>query len=82
MVYMSAGKMARNQASICNRQNVCGGIKKPGLAPTVGYFLSSNPSLIRAKNTAYGDTCDRKFVSFTIQTQRYGYRAVHGGNMG
>ena len=40
MVYMSGGKMARNAASIVNRQNVCGGMKKPGLAPSVGSFLS------------------------------------------
>jgi hypothetical protein len=79
---MSGGKMARNQASICNRQNVCGGVKKPGLAPTVGYFLSSNPSLIRAKNTSFNDSCDKKFISLAVQTQKYGYHAVHGGNMG
>ena len=36
MVLMSAGKSARNQASIVNRTNVCGGMKKAGLAPRVG----------------------------------------------
>jgi hypothetical protein len=79
---MSGGKMARNVASIINRQNVCGGVKKAGLAPSVGYFLSSNPNLIRAKNTAYRDKCgpDKRFP--VIQTQKRGYHAVHSGNMG
>jgi len=78
---MSGGKMARNAASIVNRQNVCGGMKKPGLAPSVGNFLSSNPNLIRAKNTVYRDKCgpDKRFP--VVQTQKYGYSAVHGGNM-
>ena len=78
---MSGSKMARNAASIVNRQNVCGGVKKPGLAPSVGNFLSSNPNLIRAKNTAYRDKCgpDKRFP--IIQTQQYGYHAIHGGNM-
>ena len=40
---MSGGKAARNQASIVNRTNVCGGPKKAGLAPRVGWFLSSQP---------------------------------------
>ena len=79
---MSGGKMARNAASIINRSNVCGGVKKAGLAPSVGYFLSSNPNLIRAKNTAYRDKCgpDKRFP--IIQTQKYGYHATHSGNMG
>jgi len=82
MVYMSGSKMARNSASIINRQNICGGVKKPGLAPSVGLFLPSNPNLIGAKNTQYGDTC-QKYKRFPIvQTQKYGYHAVHGGNMG
>ena len=32
MVYMSGSKSARNAASIVNRTNVCGGVKKAGLA--------------------------------------------------
>lgn len=78
MVYMSGGKMARNQASIVNRPT-CGGPKKGGLAPTVGWYLYSNPNLIGATNTQYGLTCR---PNLTIQTQKYGYRATHGGNMG
>lgn len=78
MVYMSGGKMARNQASIINRPN-CGGQKKCGLTPRVGYFLSSNPSLRGATNTQFGLVC---IPNRTVQTQKYGYHAVHGGNMG
>ena len=80
MVLMSAGRAARNQASICNRTNTCGGgAKKGGLAPSVGMFISSNPNLIGATNTQYGLKC---IPNRTIQTQSYGYRATHGGNMG
>ena len=78
MVYMSGSKMARNQASIVNRPT-CGGDKKGGLAPSVGWYLYSNPNLIGATNTQYGLTCR---PNLTIQTQSYGYRATIGGNMG
>ena len=58
MVYMSGSRSARNQASICNRTNTCGGgSKKGGLAPTIGAFISSNPNLIGATNTQYGLVC-------------------------
>jgi hypothetical protein len=80
MVLMSAGRNARNQASIVNRTNTCGGgAKKGGLAPSVGVFLSSNPNLIGATNTQFGLKC---IPNRTIQTQSYGYRATIGGNMG
>lgn len=78
MVLMSAGKNARHQASIVNLPT-CGGSKKGGLSPSVGWFLYSNPNLIGATNTQYGLTCR---PNFTIQTQKYGYRATIGGNMG
>jgi hypothetical protein len=75
---MSAGKSARNQASIVNRQNTCGGSKKSGLAPRVGWYLSSNVNLVGAPQTI------PRFCipNTTIQTQKYGYRATIGGNMG
>ena len=77
---MNAGRSARNAASIVNRTNTCGGgSKKGGLAPSVGVFMSSNPNLIGATNTQYGLVCR---PNLTIQTQSYGYRATHGGNMG
>ena len=79
MVYMSGGRMARHQASIVARRNVCGGPKKAGLAPQVGWFLSSNPNMIRAINSKPNLLC---IPNLTIQTQKYGYRATIGGNMG
>jgi hypothetical protein len=57
MVYYSGSRSARNAASICNRTNTCGGAKKSGLAPTIGTFLSSNPTLRGATNTQYGLVC-------------------------
>jgi hypothetical protein len=75
---MSGSKMSRNAASIINRPS-CGGPKKGGLAPSIGYFMSSNPNLIGATNTQYGLRC---IPNRTIQTQSYGYRATIGGNMG
>ena len=78
MVYMSGSKMSRNIASIVNRPT-CGGNKKGGLAPQVGYFMSSNPNLIRATNTLFGLFCR---PNLTIQTQVYGVRATHTGRMG
>ena len=77
MVYMSGGKMARNAASIVNRPN-CGGNSKAGTAPRVGWFLSNNPMLIGAPQSV-PLVCR---PNYTIQTQKYGYRATHGGNMG
>lgn len=58
---MNASKSARNAASIINRTNICGGSKKSGLAPTVGWYLSSNPNLIGATNTQYGLVCVGNF---------------------
>jgi hypothetical protein len=78
MVYMGGSKSARNAASICNRTNICGGMKKGGLAPSVGWFLSSNPNLIGGTNTQFGLRC---VPNTTIQTQQYGYRATRTGRM-
>jgi len=41
MVLMNASKRARNQASIVNRPT-CGGVKKAGTAPRVGWYLDNN----------------------------------------
>ena len=78
MVYMSGSRNARNSASIVNRTNICGGSKKAGTAPRVGWFLSNNPMLIGApqRNPV---VC---VPNLTRQTQKYGYRATIGGNMG
>lgn len=74
---MSGGKMARNAASIVNRPT-CGGNSKAGTAPRVGWFLSSNSMLIGAPQSV-PLVCR---PNYTIQTQKYGYHATHGGNMG
>ena len=77
MVLMSAGKSARNQASIVNRTNTCGGNKKAGTAPRTGWFMQSNPTLRRAPQRV-PLIC---VPNTTVQTQKYGYSATHGGNM-
>ena len=76
MVLMSAGKMARNAASIANRPS-CGGPKKAGLAPRIGWYLSSNVNLTGAPQSV-PKLC---IPSLTIQTQAYGYRATRTGRM-
>jgi hypothetical protein len=76
-VLMSAGKAARNQASIVNRTNTCGGNKKAGTAPRTGWFMQSNPTLRRAPQRV-PLIC---VPNTTVQTQKYGYSATHGGNM-
>jgi hypothetical protein len=78
MVYMSGSKASRNQASIVNRTNTCGGMKKAGLAPRVGWTLQSNPMLIGAPQTIPRFCIPNR----TVQTQQTGYRATIGGNMG
>lgn len=75
---MNASKAARNQASIVNRTNVCGGNKKSGTAPRIGWFLSSNPMLIGAPQSIPRFCIPNR----TTQTQKYGYKATIGGNMG
>jgi hypothetical protein len=79
MVYYGGSRNARNAASICNRTNVGGGTaKKAGTAPRVGWYLTSNTMLIGAPQSVPLFTIPNR----TIQTQRYGYRATIGGNMG
>ena len=60
---MSGSRASRNQASIVNRTNTCGGNKKGGLAPTVGWYLSSNPNLIGATNSQFGLVCTGNFTN-------------------
>jgi hypothetical protein len=74
---MSGSRNARNQASITNRPT-CGGPKKAGTAPRVGWFLTSNTMLVGAPQSVPRFCIPNR----TIQTQSYGYRATHGGNMG
>lgn len=75
---MSGSRSARNAASICNRTNICGGAKKAGIAPRVGWYLSSNVNLVGAPQTLPRFCIPNK----TIQTQSYGVRATHTGRMG
>ena len=75
---MSGNKFARNSASITNRPTCGGTAKKAGTAPRVGWFLSNNPMLIGAPQTVPA-LC---IPNFTRQTQKYGYKATIGGNMG
>ena len=75
---MNSAKAARNQSSLVNRTNVCGGNKKAGIAPRIGWYLSSNVNLIRAPQRLPLVCVPNR----TILTQSYGYHATHGGNMG
>jgi hypothetical protein len=67
--------MSRNAASIVNRPN-CGGVKKAGTAPRVGWYLTNNTMLIGAPQSVPRFCMPNR----TIQTQKYGYRATIGGN--
>ena len=78
MVLMSAGKAARHAASLINRTNTCGGPKKAGIVSRQGFFMQSNVSLRRGPQSLPLVCVSNN----TIQTQRYGYRATIGGNMG
>ena len=82
MVYNSGSRNARNQASITNRPT-CGGNSKAGTAPRVGWFLSSQPFLLRApQNVPQYSFCvstPKWPISTTKQVQQYGYRATLGG---
>ena len=81
MVLMNASKAARNQASIVNRPT-CGGVKKAGTAPRVGFYLDNNVNLTRApQSTPQYSFCvstPQWPISTTIQTQQKGYRATIG----
>jgi len=77
MVYMSGSKSARNQGSIINRGNTCGGNKKSGLSYTgVGPTKGSKAGTlyVRSKNTVYNDKCGSPFTRNTVQ--QTGYRAT------
>jgi len=77
MVLMNASRMARNAASIVNRPT-CGGNKKAGIVSRQGFFMQSNVSLRRAPQSL-PIIC---IPNTTTQTQKYGYKATIGGNMG
>ena len=56
MTLMNAPRRVRNIQSLTNRPT-CGGNSKGGLAPSVGWYLSSNPNMIGATNTQFGLVC-------------------------
>lgn len=58
MPVLNGSKMARHTASIVARTNVCGGVKKNGLAPSVGLSMVSNPNMIRATNSKHAAQCN------------------------
>jgi hypothetical protein len=74
---MSGSRAARNQASIVNRPT-CGGNKKAGIVSRQGFFMQSNVGLRRAPQSL-PLIC---IPNTTVQTQKYGYKATIGGNMG
>ncbi len=72
MPLMNGSKMARHQASIVNLPN-CGGNKKAGTGPRIGWFLTSNPSMFGApQRPMYACMINR-----VTPTQKTGYRATH-----
>jgi hypothetical protein len=75
---MSGSKMARNAASITNLPTCGGTAKKAGTAPRVGWYLTNNTMLIGAPQSVPLFCIPNR----TVQTQKYGYRATIGGNMG
>jgi hypothetical protein len=77
MVLMNSSRMARNAASIVNRPT-CGGPKKAGIVSRQGFFMQSNVSLRRGPQSL-PLIC---IPNTTVQTQKYGYKATIGGNMG
>lgn len=68
MVLYSAGRAARSVAKIVNRPT-CGGDKKGGLAPSVGWYngMSTNQSA-RATNTQFNLFCVGNFSNPSQRT--------------
>lgn len=72
---MNAAKSARNQASLVNRTNICGGVKKGGLRSSTGILAANLSSYSNATNTQYGLCCIGNFTNASQTTYR---RAVRG----
>lgn len=70
MVLYSAGKAARGAGKIVNRPT-CGGPKKGGLAPTVGWWngMTTLPAN-RATNTQFGLVCIGNYTNPSQQAAR------------
>jgi hypothetical protein len=79
MVYMSGSSSSRNQTSIINRTNTCGGIKKSGLGYTgVGPTKGSGGGVMyfRVANSVANAKCGLPLTK--NPTQAIGYRATLG----
>lgn len=72
MVLMSAGKMSRNAGSIVNRTNICGGVKKAGLASSIG-AKTSLPNYYMQTVKKMPLVCTSNFVPY----QRRRFSAIH-----
>ena len=84
MVYMSGSKSSRNIASIVNRGNTCGGVKKTGLSYTgVGPTKGAGNGTIynRAVNTVFGLICGQYATKNPTQIRRGSYYASHNSMM-
>lgn len=81
MVYMSGSKASRNAASIINRGNTCGGVKKAGISKGIANHYNSNAGLFytRGVNTTFGAVCGFPTTLRPVQYNRSGYYATHRG---
>jgi hypothetical protein len=76
MVLYTAGKAARSVAKIVNRPT-CGGNKKGGLAPSVGWFngMTTLPAN-NATNTQFGLVCVGNYSNPSQQAARAVWRGM------
>jgi hypothetical protein len=84
MVYMSGSKSSRNIASIVNRGNTCGGVKKAGLSYTgVGQTKGAGNGNVysRGINTVFGVVCGQYATKNPTQIRRGSYAASHNPAM-
>jgi len=78
---MSGSKASRNQASIINRGNTCGGNKKGGLSKGISNFSNTTSGLSyrRGTNTQFGLKCGFPTTLFPTQIRRGSPSASHAG---
>jgi len=78
MVLYSAGRAARSVAKIVNRPT-CGGDKKGGLAPSVGWFNGmTTMQSARSTNTQFGLICVGNFSNPSQQSARMARLGMFG----
>lgn len=76
MVLMNASKNARNAQSIINRTNVCGGVKKGGLASRIGVLAANLSAYNQATNTQFGLVCKGNYTNASQTTWRRARRGL------